>query len=278
MEAMLPLLVQGTPWRLTGCQQPLHGWATEAPRRPCDPPRVADRVWFWKKKSPSSSVVFSQPFRLCCCLSLAVDDDRAPSAAIAPSAWRPAALRHCDGSPTQAPWAPSPRSTRRTRGASSASVGWVPASTGRPWLSTTRARLLSTRTALTEMAESGCDSSNAGLCKHASSFSFGMEVRSRARSQLGVTVLSMLEFGHSVHTASLHMHVFLAAGAGGRPCPLPSVCLLRRERADTKDQVADALKRFEVLFFAEDNEQVRTSRAWQFVGPSICFCIFVWSM
>ena len=46
----------------------------------------------------------------------------------------------------------------------------------------------------------------------------------------------------------------------------------------TKEQVADALKRFVVLFFDEEHKEVPTIKAWQFVGPSICFCIFVWSM
>ena len=45
-----------------------------------------------------------------------------------------------------------------------------------------------------------------------------------------------------------------------------------------KDMAEDALSRFVVLFFDKDQERVPTSKAWEFVGPPICFCIFVLSM
>ena len=67
-----------------------------------------------------------------------------------------------------------------------------------------------------------------------------------------------------------HSHLCGCSGNKDLRCPINN-CL-------KKDRVVDALSRFVVLFFDKDQERVPTSKAWEFVGPSICFCIFVLSM
>ena len=39
----------------------------------------------------------------------------------------------------------------------------------------------------------------------------------------------------------------------------------------TKEQAEEAFGNFAVLFYDRDNEQVPGTKAWEFVGPSICF-------
>ena len=46
----------------------------------------------------------------------------------------------------------------------------------------------------------------------------------------------------------------------------------------TSKHVDDALAGFEVLFYDQEMNFAQPDKAWAFVGPSICFCIFVLSM